>query len=404
MSAERKRQLLLVVGLVALGALTLLAGNESRKTAPPSPVPTVTNAGPQGLEAAFLYLSARGQARTLETSFTELPADAKVLVTALPYATDVSEAERAAILAWVRQGGTLVVLGKHERGLGGAVRGELDPVFTALHLKNRDIGLAEIGKDVRSLLDSAARPDDLDVIPAKPAVPDPLLAGVGQLAVSSGRGFDAEPGRAVPLAVAGDSPVMLSVDLGQGRLVAFAGPDVLTNARLDLADNAQLLANLGALGPVLFDERHHREDPSEAALAMGRYYGAATLAAMVLAVVLAASTARRLGPLREQAAGRPRTSRDYAVQLGRLYARARAEPTLAQELLRDLRARARERAHLSPAADDAEVAHRLAQDDAARSARYQTLCARLEIAARGPLDRSGYAELARDAAQLGREL
>jgi len=402
-TAERKRQLLLGSALGALAALTLLAGNESQKSAPPSPIPSITNAGPQGLEAAYLYLQSRG-ARALDTSFTELPADAKVIVTALPYATDVSEVERTAILDWVRNGGTLVILGQHTRGLGGSVRGELDPVFTALHLKNRDIGLSEIGKDVRSLLDSAARPDDLEVIPAKPTLPDPLLAGVHQLAVSAGRGFDAEPGRAVPLAIAGDSPVMLSVELGQGRLIALAGPDVFTNARLDLADNAQLLANLGAIGPLLFDERHHREDPSAAALAMGRYYGAATLAALALALMIAIASIRRLGPVREQASVTPRTSRDYAVQLGRLYARARAEPTLAKELLIDLRARARERAHLSPSADDSEVAHRLAQDDANRSAQYRTLCARLDAAARGPLNRAAYAELARDAARLGREL
>jgi hypothetical protein len=399
-TALRRRQLLLGLSIAVLAALTLRAGQESQRAAPPSPVPSVTNPGPQGLLAAWRYLRLHGKAEPLESPFTALPDDAQVLVTALPYAQPVESAEREALLRWVASGGTLVLLAQHQRGLGGALGDLLDPTFVALHLNDREVGLTEIGRDVKSLLDAAARPEDVERVPARPALPDPLLAGVGTLGVSAGRGFDAAPGEAVPLAVAGDTPVVLSLDHGRGRVLLLAGPDVFTNARLDLGDNLQLLANLGQRGAVYFDEFHHREAPSVALASLARAFGPAALAALVCGALLVLAVGRRLGPPLDAPPSAARSSRDYALQLGRLYARAGAEPELVGDLLRELRQRARDRAHLPALADDAEVAARLRPDDPAGASRYLSLCADLADAARGHPDPERFAALAREAAAL----
>lgn len=404
MSPSLRRKVAWALAVLALAAITLVAAHESRRTSPPSPVPAIDNPGPQGLEAAYLYAATHGSAGALEAPYTALGPETRVLIAALPFAREVDAPERKALLAWMDEGGTLVVLANHSRGVGGLLGGELDPVFVALHLKGRQVGLAEIGRDVKSLLDSAARPEGLEVVPARLAIADPLTAGVGQLAVSPERGFEAEAGPAVPLAVAGDTPVALVLRRGHGQVLALAGADVFTNARVDLADNAQLLANLVSLGPVKFDEYHHREVASAAAEALGHHLGVPALAALLGMALLVLAVGRRLGPPAPAHAQELRSARAYAVQLGRLYARAGAEPALASDLLSEVRERARRRVHLPAGADDAEVVPRLARDAAVPAEAYRKLCARLEAASRDGLGPEGFAELAREAAALEREL
>ena len=401
MSAHAKRWL--AVALVALAALTLETGRERARVAPPSPVPSVDNPGPEGLEAAYLYLLARGQARTLDAPFTAIPPTARVLLTAEPYARPVEPEEQAALMAWVERGGTLVVMGTHAHGLA-ALSGVLDPAFVALHLDDRDIGLAELGRDMRALLDSAQHTQGLDVIPARPALEDPLLLGVRALAVGPGRGFDAPGGDAVPLLLAGDTPVLLALSKGSGRILVLAGADALTNARIDLGGNLQFLANLAALGPVLFDAHHHQEAPRAALAALAGSFGPPVLAGLLGVLCLALATSRRLGPVLTGAVEYPRSARDYAVQLGRLYRRARAEPALAGELLSGLRARALRRCHLPAFADDARLAEALAASVPGIGERYAALTARLRDASKGPLGPRDFASLAREAASLAHAL
>jgi len=401
-SATRRSQLLWAAAIALACALTVTAGREGQRHAPLSEVPAADNPGPAGLEAAFRYLARTADARVLEQPFTALTSRDKVLITALPYRRPVADDERAALLAWVEAGGTLVVLGQHQRGLGGALTGVLDPIFVALHLDARSVGLAELGGDVASLLTAAEKPDAQVIIPGAPAMPSPLLAGVHALALGAGRGFDASSGPAVPLVVAGDTPVMLGLARGRGEIVVLAGPDALANARIDRGDNLQLLANLGARGRVRFDEGHHRAPDDLALASLARHLGPAALAALAVLAVLAAAGGRRLGPAWDGPRAAGPTHRDHAVQLGRLHRRAGAGSALAAELARDLRARARQRLHLMPSADEGEVLRRLSPTALARD--YQSVCAALESSGGQAIRPAEFLALARDAAALAQQL
>jgi hypothetical protein len=338
MTPALKRRLPLTVAALALAFLSLLVGRRSQQAAPPSTVPAIDNPGPQGLEAAYRYLAHRQQVQLLDASFESLSPSTRVLLTALPQARPVEETEQRAVLAWVERGGTLVVLGDHARSLGGVLQGVLDLPVEALRIEGREPGLSDLGRDVKALLDAAARQEPEDQILALPVVTDPLLAGVQALSVSAGRGFAVRSGPAVPLVVGGDTALMLGLSRGAGRIVVLAGADVLTNARLDQAGNLQLLANLGGLGPVAFDEFHHRPAPAAAAGELARALGPALLAIVLWLLTVVAVGLRRLGPPRAAPRTPPASTRDYALQLGGLYQRAGAGPHLARTLAGSLRA------------------------------------------------------------------
>jgi hypothetical protein len=356
-TAERRIRAALGLGLALALGLTVWIQGKAHEGAPPSLVPAVDNPGPAGLEAAYLYLKGRGQAQVLDAPYDRIPAEARLVLTALPYSREVPDGERLALWNWVLAGGTLVVLGQHNPGLG-AVSPRLNPDFVALDLKQRDIGLSTLGDDVKALLAAATRPVQEEVVPGKPALADPLLSGVRTLALSARRGFDAAPGAMVPLAVAGDTPVAFEVQLGEGRVVALAGADALANDRLDLGDNLQLLANLGAQGPVWFDEFHHRPGVNEALEALSGVLGPPLAQLFLWLAVLGLWSSRRLGPVLPAPPVAARAQGAYAAQLGMLYRRARAEPELAAARYAQTRARLEARLRV-PAGLDDEAALRL---------------------------------------------
>lgn len=397
MSPSRRRALGLGAAVLVLALLSLRVARQSQQAAPPSPLPAIDNPGPQGLEAAFRLLAAQGGALVLDAPFDAVPPQARVLVTALPHARPVEEREQRAVLAWVEAGGTLVVLGNHERGLGGALAGVLDPPFSALHV-DRDANLADLGRGMKALLDAATRPEPSEELRALPALPDPLLAGVQALPVGAGRGFEPQAGAAVPLVVLGGTAQLLALPHGKGRILAFAGPDPFTNARLDRGSNLQLLENLGAEGPVAFDEWHHRPEAAAGARVLLRAFGPALLALLLLAMAAALAHGRRLGPPRAPPGELGVTTRASALQLGRLYQRAGAAPWLREALQAEVRAALRRRTTLPPGASDEALVRGLERVAPEEVTHARALLARLS--ARGPLAPGAYLALAREAAAL----
>jgi hypothetical protein len=369
MSAKWRARLALAALLALAATLSIWVEIRSQELQPASPIPAVDNPGPAGLEAAYLYLREHELAGIWESG--SLPADARTLISALPYAREYDDDERRALWKWIEQGGTLVVLGHHERDLGSAVGNRLSPPSVALQVQGRQVGISEIGQDVRAMLEAATRPVSEEVIPARPAVPDPINVGIKQLAVSSGHGFEATSGDAVPLVLAGDTPVVLSLPFGKGRLIALAGPDALANARIDLGDNLRLLTNIASLdGKVYFDEEHHRPAPSVALSELTRWLGPPVVQLLLLGAAILLATWRRLGPVRQRSAMGVRPPSEYASQLGALYRRAHAEPSLSAELYQDLRRRLETRLGLARTLSDLEVEQHLRERSPGLGAQY----------------------------------
>ncbi len=390
-------------GLIAAAvALSIAAQVESQKVTPPSRVPAIDNPGPLGLEAAYLLLAQRGRAAVLDAPTTEIPAEVRVIVTALPYSQPAGPEERSALWRWVEQGGTLVVLGDHSSSLGGLVPAELTPVDAALSLAGRDVGMSEIGSDIQSLVRAATKGEELVNVPAAPLLPDPLLTHVERLSVSGDRGFRPLPGELVPLVTGGDTPVVDAVLRGAGRAYFFAGPDVLSNSRLDRNDNLSVLANLAERGTVYFDEYHHRVGASAS---MTRLAGALAMPLaqlLFLGAMLVWSAGRRVGPLLPPAAALARTTGDYAQQVGQLYRRANAEAALCEDLERELQRWLEGRLAAGPGTPLAVLQDRLARREPAVAARVGPLTARLRALKASKPTPDQFADISRAVVELQR--
>ena len=114
------------------------------------------------------------------------------------------------LLAWVRQGGVLVVA---------------DPSSTLTDLR------------------PGAYVSSFGIVPVRPGCDYPLAAGVRQVRLSGDQLFEVPPG-AVGCFRQDGAAWLVAQDLEQGHLVRVGGPGFLVNSRLGEADNAVLAANL----------------------------------------------------------------------------------------------------------------------------------------------------------------
>jgi hypothetical protein len=210
------------------------------------------------------------------------------------------------------------------------------------------------------------------------------------------------PGPALPLLLAGDTPVAVTLARGRGRVVALAGPDALANARLDLADNLQLLANLAAPGRVYFDEYHHRAGTSAALTSLVRLLAPTLAQLLALGLALAWAAGRRLGPVRAPLPPPGRTSRAYATQLGALYRRARAESALSADLRRELRATLERRAGIGATLSDEAAVAALSSRRPELGRTLEGVLRALRSSEQAPPPPERYAALARASVELQR--
>jgi hypothetical protein len=147
----------------------------------------------------------------------------------------------------------------------------------------------------------------------------------------------------------GTDPVVLSIAVGQGRLVAIADSRFASNDNLSRSENAAFLANLIARSArpgavVLFDEYHHGEvELGQGAglwAALGRPLQLSLIQLLLAAFVLLGALLVRFGTPIPLLQGVSRTSGEYVVSLAGLYRRAQATTTaldiLYRQFLRDL--------------------------------------------------------------------
>lgn len=154
---------------------------------------------------------------------------------------------------------------------------------------------------------------------------------------------------ALALFANGPDPVVLTIAVGQGRLVAIADSSFASNNNLPRSENAALLANLIAHAarpgdPILFDEYHHGEIElgQQAGLwaALGRPLQLSLIQLLLASVVLLGALMIRFGRPIPLLQGITRTSGEYVTSLAGLYRRAQATTTaldiLYRQFLRDL--------------------------------------------------------------------
>lgn len=299
--------------LAVLVVLSLVASLAAQEPGADSPVPSITNQGPRGLGALATWLRESGvEVIAHDASFTELPAEARVLVIAAPAGAEVREDEVAALERFVKGGGTLVYLVPRQTPqpvLNEWLQVHTGPVAPLV----TEAGLEDVGGTTVSVTFAAG-----------------LLEGAKRLRLSADRTLRVDDEAAVQ--VTSDAAVWW-IQRGAGEIWLAAGPDLAENARLELADNAVFWSHLAGKGPVVFDEFH--QHVSAAALPVNLLVTGLQLTFLALLFLWARAT--RLGPVRDALPSWHRSSLEYVKAMGALTRNAAVEAELVSVLKTDFR-------------------------------------------------------------------
>ncbi len=229
----------LAIGLVAALALitVLAAAQQTQKVALPPLSSASTN--PDGARALALWLDDLGYTvRDDADNFFRIPQDAHLLLMLEP--SIVADDEWGTMDKWVKEGGTLVVAG--------------DGFGTALATRHYTFTL--------DYLDNPAPV----LIAQTPLFASPPLTGAANAQVQAY--FETPRRDFVTHLAVGSRPVLVSFDLGQGRVILSAAPYAFSNAGLKASGNPALVLNVisaaRSSGAVWFDEWHHGVRPVQA--------------------------------------------------------------------------------------------------------------------------------------------
>jgi len=230
---------------------------------------------------------------------------------------DISEGDARALLRWVEQGNTLLLMSRKN---------------TAVH------------EALNVVINEDARKDEEHFTPVDLAEAGGYTEGIEHLSVGSRSTVRAEGG--LPLWWIGDQPGAVLLRRKKGHVLVVADARMLTQEGLVRSDgepredNVVFLANVAALsargGKVYFDEYHHGLHSGGGFWGYLGYHGEKATLLLVLVVLLVAgwTWVVRLGP----AVPTPKTSAadavDYASALARLYQRTGTRRLLARTLVR----------------------------------------------------------------------
>lgn len=343
---------------VALVALLLLAGilGTASEGAGMARRPSSYSASPEGL-LAFRRLLQRLDlpVQVWRAPWEALPREQPaLLIVATPLRRQPDRQERDALEAWIREGGSLLVV-------DDATLIERQPRLNEL------LAAADLG----------ARQPLTDLDPATLAPSRPLLADArGTAAVPAGEDLEGlrlhaegtvdSGSMAVPLALdAAGQVVAAEATLGQGRIVRVMGP-LLANDQIAQGHHMEfalrLVDHLRANGPAYIDE-YHQGFGGALRGPRGldqRALGWAMLQACLTAVLHAVSRGRRFGPVRPPHEPPRRSSLEYSRSMAALYRAARAHAHLLGAMLDRLARQARERWGLAAELDPRTLAREIA--------------------------------------------
>lgn len=385
---KRRSLVMLYIGALSLVAGAAIAARSTALRRSESPIPSVESSDARGAKALFAYLTETGaRPLVLRAPLTEVPPDAKVIVSVSPRVRPFTHSEWKAIQHWVREGNTFVYGTDRERK--GVIEEAL--ALEAAEQPNLD-----------NPFERGEEPKDPSGASAIPWLPSTLFAGVQRLRVASSTGVDSTDRSALPVAGFGATPSILTFPEGDGEIVALADAALAENRRVGLEDNLVFWLNIAARGRVAFDE-HHARDADSQSQNLFAAIGPTVLQLLLGAGVLAWAVGRRLGEIRPLARTRRRSQAEYVRQLAQLYAAARVEPDLCTELYRSFRRLLLDRLGISTSLDDLDVAQRLKQRSEAMGERYLGLVARVRNPD-GAATPQAFARLSKDFALLERDL
>lgn len=320
MSRSRRESVLLGTAAVLVVVIALLAGALGDDPSLLDGRVSTYHDTPSGARALSLVLQASGV--TVERRRAPLEADSiEGPLAVLAPTEDLTPGEIRRLRAWVRAGGTLHYAARVE-----------DPLLDSL-------GLALVGLDGRDL-DERQRYAPRRA--ATPAAPHPWTAGIGS--VDHVRlGFHPTAPRLeadgwTPLMSSGGFPVVVLLEEGKGRVVAWADPFPLTNGALASSDAAVLFvrsaaATAGPGGTMWFDEYHHGYGADgnvvtwAARFVRERPLGRALLQCAGVAVLLLLLGARRFGAPLPPPPARRRSPLEHVEALSGAYLRGGARHT-----------------------------------------------------------------------------
>lgn len=334
------RKLLLIAGailLLLIVATVALAPSESEGEG--SGTPTTYSTTKSGAQAAYALLGELGyNTERWEKSPTELPAETAgtVLILAAPSGFPRKD-EREALLRFARSGGWIIYAGN----------------FPFAFLQTGAVEPAPI------------TPESLLPTQTFPAIaPSPFTLGASKVVMNAGNRWDSSDGAQVPLYGTPQEPVVVTWQLGKGRILWWAAPTPVTNSGISQEENLPFfLSSIQAIKPgappgettVLWDEYFHgyrgslwdyfQKTPVPWALYQ--------LAFIALFLLLAFS--RRSGPLYPPVVASRLSPLEFVDTLGDLYRRAHAGPAAVRVAYQRFRTQLVRRLALAPSVSNMQL-------------------------------------------------
>jgi hypothetical protein len=231
----------LAIGLLAVLLLVTIAAAVYQARGEEHNVPLSSfSSAPNGARALHLWLSELGYPVSNEPNSTFHLARETGLTLILEPFTGITPDEWETIDAWVEEGGTLVLAGERWGTLSAA--------------RHYDFSMAYLDEESQAITLTAQTP-----LLASPPLTAPANArprAYLRADADADNGFDFVTHLAV-----GARPVIVSFEVGDGRVILSATPFPFSNAGLKETGNPQLVANVIAAanrpGEVWFDEWHH---------------------------------------------------------------------------------------------------------------------------------------------------
>lgn len=349
---KQRRDLIILLGLfVMLVVFTILGPGRSRDESW-SGRPTTHSSQAGGTMALLRWMRSLGyDARQLQYTEFALDRQTSALFILNP-SIAITPAEADIVLAWVEQGGTLI--------LGD----DRAPFFRAANTLLRElqlqIQLYEGGDGADAASGRIHQAPVLQPVFHTPPV-QMITARTTQVVV-------ADDAQVVPLVGVSDGAVLVGLKRGQGYVYVSSAIFPFTNLGLREQHNAGLILNLLRRvpqgGQILFDEYHHGffTPPSLRTIILSNPWGWALLYALAVIVAYLILTGRRFGrpiPLREEVT--LRSSAEYVESMADLFQRSGKRAFVLRHYYTTLKRRLARPYGLNPDLDDATFVQELAR-------------------------------------------
>jgi hypothetical protein len=340
-SADRK--LLLAAGAVLLLLMAAIAFEtpSGQTDAEGGAVPSTYYSTPGGALAAYLLLQQlHYNVQRWEGSPVELPADpaGTILILADPDELPSTE-ESQALQAFVENGGQVLFTGPR-----------IASFFTGASLSDTDFMPESEAQNYAANLPSA------------------FTRGAASIALQPEAEWDGAAPHQTALYGDADSAMVVSWQVGQGRILWWAGPTPLTNAGISQAGNMNLFLDAmnvaapessdpadGAPAQIYWDEYFHGERSSLWSYMQNTPVPWGLLQLGVLGVGVLFTFSRRSGPTALPASASRLSPLEFVDTLGGLYERAKAEPAVVGIVYQQFRMLLTRQLRLSAKIDDATL-------------------------------------------------